>query len=146
MKYTTIIDPARDQEVIIYAHRKTPEIESLENYIRLMDTELLGYGSEGQIIPLRPDEIACFTVEEGRVCALKGKEKLSVRLPLYALEEALGDGFLRINQSCLGNIRRMSRFDASIGGTLMVTFENGHRDYVSRRQLKTVKERMGMKK
>jgi hypothetical protein len=28
----------------------------------------------------------------------------------------------------------------------MVTFGNGHRDYVSRRQLKTVKERMGIKK
>ena len=54
------------------------------------------------------------------------------------------EGFVRINQSCLGNVRRIARFDASIGGSLMVTFENGHRDYVSRRQLKTVKERMGM--
>ena len=146
MKYTTIIDPHRDQEVIIHARRKTPEIEALEDYIRRMDTELLGYGKEGQIIPLRPDDIACFAAEEGRVYALTDGDRLSVRLPLYALEETLGDGFIRINQSCLGNIRKIHHFDASIGGSLMVTFTNGHRDYVSRRQLKTVKERMGMKK
>ena len=146
MKYTTIIDPERDQEVIIHAHRKTPEIEALEDYIRRMDTELLGYGKEGQIIPLRPDDITCFIAEEGRVYALTDEGRLSVRLPLYALEEALGDGFIRLNQSCLGNIRRIHHFDASIGGSLMVTFTNGHRDFVSRRQLKTVKERMGMKK
>ena len=146
MKYTTIIDPERDQEVIIHARRKTPKIEALEDYIRRMDTELLGYGKEGQIIPLRPDDITCFIAEEGRVYALTDGERLSVRLPLYALEETLGDGFIRINQSCLGNIRKITRFDASIGGSLMVTFTNGHRDYVSRRQLKTVKERMGMKK
>ena len=146
MKYTTIIDPHRDQEVIIYAHRRALEVEALEDYIRRMDTELLGYGKDGQIIPLRPDEIACFAAEEGRVYALTDGERLSIRLPLYALEETLGDGFIRINQSCLGNIRKITRFDASIGGSLMVTFANGHRDYVSRRQLKTVKERMGMKK
>ena len=146
MKYTTIIDPHRDQEVIIYARQKTPEIEALEDYIRRMDAELLGYGKEGQIIPLRPDDITCFIAEEGRVYALTDEGRLSVRLPLYALEETLGDGFIRINQSCLGNIRRIHHFDASIGGSLMVTFTNGHRDFVSRRQLKTVKERMGMKK
>lgn len=146
MKYTTIIDPGGEQEVIIRARRRTPDIEALEDYIRHMNTELLGYGDEGQIIPLRPDEVSCFTAQEGRVYALTGAERLAVRLPLYALEEILGDGFIRINQSCLGNVRKITRFDASIGGSLMVTFSCGHRDYVSRRQLKTVKERMGMKK
>ena len=95
---------------------------------------------------LRPDGVCCFTAEAGRVYALTEGEKLAVRLPLYALEEALGEGFVRINQSCLGNVRRISRFDASIGGSLMVTFQNGHKDYVSRRQLKAVKERMGIAK
>ena len=146
MKHTTVIDPTREEEVIIYAHARTPEIEALETYISRMDTELPGYGDRGEIIPLRPDGICCFTAEEGKVYAHTDEGKLIVRLPLYALEEMLGDQFVRINQSCLGNIRRITRFDASIGGSLMVTFESGHRDYVSRRQLKTVKERMGMKK
>ena len=145
MKHTTIIDPHREEEVVIYAGKRTREIEELERYLDRMGAELVGYGEDGQILPLRPAEIHCFIVEDGRVCALTEKEKLTVRLPLYAIEEMLTEDFVRINQSCLGSIRKIARFDASIGGALMVTFGNGHRDYVSRRQLKNVKERMHIK-
>jgi DNA-binding LytR/AlgR family response regulator len=145
MKHTTIIDPHHEEEVVIYAGKRTREIEELERYLNRMSTELVGYGEDGQILPLRPAEIHCFIVEDGRVCALTDREKLTVRLPLYAIEEMLTEDFVRINQSCLGSIRKIARFDASIGGALMVTFGNGHRDYVSRRQLKNVKERMHIK-
>jgi DNA-binding LytR/AlgR family response regulator len=145
MKHTTIIDPHHEEEVVIYAGKRTREIEELERYLDRMSTELVGYGEDGQILPLRPAEIHCFIVEDGRVCALTDREKLTVRLPLYAIEEMLTEDFVRINQSCLGSIRKIARFDASIGGALMVTFGNGHRDYVSRRQLKNVKERMHIK-
>ena len=146
MKYTLHIDPDREEEVVIYARARTPEVEALIGYVDRMNTELLGYGEGGQILPLHPSEVCCFTVEEGRVYALTDREKLSVRLPLYVLEDMLDEDFIRINQSCLGNIRKITRFDTSIGGSLMVTFQNKHRDYVSRRQLKAVKERMGIKK
>ena len=146
MKYKTVIDPRREEEVIIYARRRTREVEALEAYVEGMSTELLGYSDEGQILPLHPADVHCFTVENGKTYALTDTERLTVRLPLYAIEELLDGraGFVRINQSCLANIRRIARFDASIGGALMVTFHNAHRDYVSRRQLKTVKERMGI--
>lgn len=145
MKHTTVIDPHREEEVVIHARKRTREIEELEHYLDRMCAELTGYGEDGRIRPLRPAEVHCFTVEEGKVYALTDREKLAVRLPLYAIEEMLTEDFVRINQSCLGRIRKIVRFDASIGGALMVTFENGHRDYVSRRQLKNVKERMNIK-
>ena len=142
MKHTTFIDPNRDEEVLIYVHRRTKAVEELESFIDRMGTELMGYGEDGQIIPLLPADIHCFAVEEGKVYALTDTEKLTIRLPLYAIEEMLDESFVKINQSCLASIRKIARFDASIGGALMVTFKNGHRDYVSRRQLKHVKERM----
>lgn len=145
MKHTTHVDPSRKEEVVIYAKRRTREITALEAYVEQMGTELMGYGAEGQMVPLRPAEVHCFIIEDGKVYALTEKEKLLVRLPLYAIEETVGEGFVKLNQSCLGNLRKIARFDASIGGTLMVTFQNTHRDYVSRRQLKTVKERMKCK-
>ncbi len=146
MKYTTVIDPSREEEVIIRVRCRTRAIEALEAYLDSLDAELLGYGQDGQIVPLSPSEVYCFTVKEGKVCALTEKETLIIRLPLYAVEEMLNESFIRINQSCLVNIRGIARFDTSISGTLMVTLQNGHRDYVSRRQLKTVKERMGIKR
>lgn len=148
MKCKTVIDPRREEEVIIYAHSRTREVEALEAYVQGLSAELLGYGDEGQIIPLRPAEVHCFVVENGKTYALTADERLAVRLPLYAVEKLLDDGagFVKINQSCLANMRQIARFDASIGGALMVTFKNAHRDYVSRRQLKTVKERMGIQR
>lgn len=148
MKCKTVIDPHREEEVIIYAHSRTPEVEDLEAYVKGLSTELLGYGDEGQIIPLRPTDVQCFVVENGKTYALTDEKKLSVRLPLYAVEALLDESmaFVKINQSCLANMKRIARFDASIGGSLMVTFQNNHRDYVSRRQLKIVKERMGIQR
>ena len=40
----------------------------------------------------------------------------------------------------------IDRFNASIGETLLVIFKSGYKDYVSRRQIKNVKERMGIKR
>ena len=145
MKYTTHIDPNQDEEVIIRAHRRTKEIADLEAYVEGLTAELMGYGGDGRIVRLNPTDVHCFVTEEGKVYALTDTERLTVRLPLYAIEEMLDSGFVRINQSCIGNIRKIDRFNASIGGSLMVTFRNGHRDYISRRQLKTVKERIGFK-
>ena len=145
MKHTTYINPNREEEVMIYARKRTSKIDLLEAYIEGLDREILGYGRDGQILPLCPDEVHCFIVEDGKVYALTETGKWMIRQPLYAIEETAGPDFVRINQSCLGNIRKISCFNASIGGALMVTFKNGHRDYVSRRQLKIVKERMKMK-
>ena len=145
MKFKTIISRDRDEEVIIYAHEKTNTIEKIEDFISGVDTELIGYGESKSIKKLHAADIECFTVEDGRVYALTSREKLQIRKRLYEIEELLDDSFVKLNQSCIGNVEKMERFDASLGGSLMVTFKCGHRDYVSRRQLKTVKERIGFK-
>lgn len=143
MKFKTIISRDRDEEVVIYAHERTKEIEKIEAFVAEADTELLGYDENRGICKLVSSEIDCFAAENGRTYALVGSQRLWVKKRLYELEEMLDDSFVKINQSCIGNIQRIRRFDVSVGGALMVTFKNGHRDYVSRRQLKFVKERIG---
>lgn len=141
MKCKITIDKNRDEEVLIYAHKRTALIDQIEELVAGEAQELLGY-QDKNIVLLSPGDICCFSVENGRVYAL-GKEKWQLRQRLHSLEALLGSGFVKINQSCIANIKKIKRFDASIGGALLVTFENGHKDYVSRRQLKTVKERIG---
>ena len=60
------------------------------------------------------------------------------------MEKKLPENFVKINQSCIANIDKINRFDASFSGTLKLIFKNSYTDYVSRRQLKTVKERIGI--
>ncbi len=146
MKFQTLIEPDRERdEVVIYAKERTRRIAELEEMLGSFDEELLGYGEGGEIVPVRLAEVAAFIVEGGRVYALVGKSRLRLKARLYAIEETLGENFVRINQSCIGNMRMIERFYASVGGALRVVFKNGYCDYVSRRQLKSIKERMNLK-
>ncbi len=142
MKLTTIIDPERDEEVLIYSHARTRLVEDIEQLILGNDFELVGYKDKCATVLNAPD-VCCFIVENNKVYALCGNERLQLKCRLYQLEEKLTNGFIKINQSCLANIKMIKRFDASFSGSLMITFKNGYTDFVSRRNLKYVKERLG---
>ncbi len=142
MKCTVIIDSEREQEVVIYAHQRTELINKIEA-LAVGQTELVGY-SDREAVLISVDEVFCFSTEDNRVFALCEKEKLRLKERLYKIEQSLPADFVRINQSCIANIKKIRRFDTSISGTLRVVFKNGHTDYVSRRQLKQVKERLGL--
>ena len=144
MKYQTVIDPNGEELVKIYARERTPLVEQLEQLLQQSMQELIGY--EGPCIySFSPADADCFVVEDGKVYALWQGKRLHVRERLYRVEQLVGEQFIRINQSCLANVKRIERFETSFAGALLVVFRGGHRDYVSRRQLKFVKERMGFR-
>ena len=143
MKCTTVIDPSREEELLIYAHERTALVKALEE-LASERPELIGYG-EGSFTTLTAAEIYCICVENGKLFALTEHEKWQLRERLYVLERLLGADFIKIHQSCLVNRNKIARFETSIGGALLVRLTNGYKDYVSRRQLKTVKERIGFR-
>ena len=141
MKCTIMIDKNREEEVIAYAHERGRLAEEIE---RLVETDWIGY-ADHTVAKLKLSDICCFTVEDHKVYAMTDNGNWQIKQRLYQIEEQLPDHFIKINQSCLANIHAINRFEASFGAALTVIFQNGYRDYVSRRQLKTVKERLGMK-
>ena len=143
MKFTFIKDPQREEEVIIYAKEKTSLIKAIEELVTGEESFFTAY-SENGIKRLTEEEIYCFYVEGGRLYALTEKEKLSLKIRLYTAEEKLSESFIKINQSTIINIKRIERFDVSVTGTLKVVMKNGYTDYVARRRIKNVKERLGL--
>lgn len=143
MKCTVIIDADREEEILIYAHEKSALIEQIENLVQDYGTRLIGY-REDRITELCPAELECLTVEQGKVVAVTKEGTWRLRRRLYELEQQLSTDFIRINQSCIVNKKRIDRFEASLGGALKVILKSGYADYVSRRQLKNVKERLGL--
>ena len=144
MKYTVVIDKNREEEVVVYLREPNGLAEKIERLIMSENAELIGYG-EGKIIPLAHKDIYAVFVEDGKLYASVQKEKLRLYERLYELEEKLGEGFVKINQSCIVNVEKIERFEVSVGGSLTVVMKNGYKDYVSRRQLKIVKERIGFR-
>ena len=144
MKYTIIIDKNREEEVIVYAKEKSALTDEIERLVSNNTLDLIGYDKNGEGVKLTADEVYCFTVEDNKIFAITEKDRLRLKCRLYQLEEFLPENFVKINQSCVANIRKIARFDTSVSGTLMIKFKNGYKDYVSRRQMKAVKERLGL--
>ncbi len=143
MKIKVFIDKEHDEEIHVFARERTELIDKIEKLVK----------GEGQIVAKRDrvsynielSDVVCFTSDDNKVFAHAGKEMFEVDEKIYELEESLPDNFLKINKSCIANIDKIKSFDATITGTLTVNFKNGCRDYVSRRRMKQVKERL-MKK
>ena len=147
LKCEIISDDKEREGVFIYAPADDADAQRIKAFVESLassDQMLMGYG-EGEARVLTPDEVYCVVVEDNRVYALTKSEKYQLRERLYKVEEMIGDDFVKLNQSCIVNIKMIDSFDASLGGSLRVTLKNGYRDYVSRRQIKAVKERMGLK-
>ena len=142
MKCKVFIDKNHEEEVVIYSHQRNSLVEQIESLVNSQELEITGY-KEQEAVKLDLSEIFCFICEENKIFALTEKERFKIKLRLYQLEEKLPQNFVKLNQSCIGNVKKIQRFNASFGGSLSVEFKNGYKDYVSRRQLKIVKERFG---
>ncbi|MBQ7122536.1 MAG: LytTR family transcriptional regulator [Clostridia bacterium] len=144
MKFRLIIDKNREEEVIVYSHNKTKLTDEIEKLVENDSAELIGY-IEREMYKIRLSEVCCFVAENNNVYAITAVNRLRVKQRLYQLEEMLGDDYLKINQSCIVKVKEIRKFDASLSGALRVTLKNGYSDYVSRRNIKKVKERLGVK-
>ena len=141
MKCTVIIDPTAEEEILIRAHERSALVSEIEALASNQATDLIGY-NDTEIAVLKPADVCCIFVEKGKVYAQTVSKKWQLKQRLYVLESLTDAEFIKINQSCLINVRHIKRFHTSVGGALTVTLQNGFRDYVSRRQLKSVKERL----
>ena len=142
MKFEIFIDKECEERVIVYAHEKTKLTDAIQQLVT--ETDALVGNNGKQYVKLSFADIYCFTVEENKVFALTESERLQLKSRLYNLEEIMPESFIKINQSCIIDINKVERFDASVSGTLLVRLKNGYSDYVSRRNLKKVKERFGI--
>ncbi len=146
MKCEIIIDKKHDEGVFIYINEPNENAEKIKKFIEDLDSvKLIGYSDkEAKIINF--SDVVAFITEESKVFAITDNSRWQLKERLYQIEELADGNFVKLNQSCIGNINKILFFDASISGSLIVNFKNGYREYISRRQMKTVKERLGMKK
>ena len=143
MKISVFTDKNREEEIVIFAHEETELINQIKSLINDYSSQITGF-KENEIYQLKATDIYCFTVENNKVFAITENDKFLLKNRLYSIEEGLSSDFIKINKSCIANIKKIERFDAAITGTLMVKFKNGYTDYVSRRSVKSVKERLGI--
>lgn len=147
MKYQLIIDKQKEEEIKIICHYKRDWFDKIEQLANGNEISLSITGYENNDIILIPmEDVICFFSQGNKVYAMVSHHSYLIKKRLYQIEEMITEDFIRINQSCIANIKQIKKFSASFNGFLEVIFKNDYKDYVSRRELKNVKERLGIHK
>lgn len=145
MKFQLIIDKAKEEEVVVTVHDRTPLIDEIEALISKHTDRIPGY-TEDDIKMLSVFEIECVTVLDGKTFAIdSGNRRYRLKQRLYELEEQLPSSFIRINKSTLANESALDRFTVTIAGSVDAVFKCGYREYVSRRCFAQIKRRLETK-
>lgn len=86
-----------------------------------------------------------FYAEDKGVFCQTGKGTFTVRQRLYELEEQLaGARFVRVSNSEIVNLDRVTGLDLTLAGTIKMTLEGGTVCWVSRRYVKKIKSALGL--
>lgn len=147
MKFRLQIDLNGEEEVIAVVRQRTELIDQIEALVlgETGEDKMIGY-TEDDWKELSVKELECIFVQGDKTYAIDGGgERFRLKARLYEVEKRLPDCFFRINKSALANRERIDRFTLSFNGAVDVVFQCGHRDYVSRRCFRAIKERMGIK-
>lgn len=143
------VKPGLDKpNIVIETPALTPEVEALARALQeraLSHTPpLLGFRGE-EITALEPGDVLRFYGADKAVFAQTEGGEYRVRERLYELEEALDPRrFVRISQSELVNLKKVTALDLSLTGTIKMTLTGGTVCWVSRRNVKNIKKALGL--
>lgn len=134
-----------EPKIIILTNQMTEEINGIMERLSENSGRIITGSKNGKIQILEPDDIYRIYACAGKVLAIADSGEYLLRLRLYEAEEILNPSqFVRISNSEIINLKKVSCFDLSFTGTIYVEFENGEKTYVSRRHVSKLKEKLGL--
>ena len=148
MKFNLFLN-SEEEHLDLHVKNKNSFVEDIsnlvDNYNSIIDGKnIFGY-LQDDIVPISLSDVNRFFVQDNKTMISTNGKIYKSKYRLYQIEEILNDEFIKINQSCIINKRKIKKFSVSWNGSLSVELISGEIDYISRRQLKIVKERMGLK-
>lgn len=144
MKINIDIDENHEENrITIQAKEWTQELEEIVKIIRKEKQQRLFGMEEDQTVLLEPREIDYIHAEKRKNFAVVKDRRFEVKMKLYEVEDFLTPhGFMRFSKSVIGNLDRISRFEASFNGNLCVYFQSGNKEYITRKYVSAIKDRL----
>lgn len=140
-----IDDTAPETKVIIVTPEMTESVQALVKRLSEEQPRVIAGFSRDTVRLLEQNEILRIYAAEGKVFAATEKDEFTLRLRLYELEERLDKKrFVRISNSEIVNLGKITGFDLSFTGTIQVSLSNGTSTYVSRRYVSKIKTTLGL--
>lgn len=144
MKVTIIKDIESGTAVEIHCREVTSETERLERYISRFD-ERLQATSEGNTYNVQIDEILYIESVDKKTFLYTTGHVLQTEKRLYELEELLDEKtFFRASKSVIVNLNKITKLKPEVTRNILATLTNGEVIVISRRNVKALKELIGV--
>ncbi len=140
------LEPGREEpKVIILAGAETEDIRRLAAQLTGLLSAPVSVWDGDRTWKVPQGDFLRFYTEGKGVSAQTVSGTCTVRLRLYELEQILDrTRFVRISNSEIINLDRVTAVDLSLAGTICMTLDGHTRAYVSRRYLKKIRETLGL--
>jgi len=133
-----------EPKVIILTASMTEEVNAILNRLSDEAPQMMTGSRDGRFEVLEQADLIRIYASAGKVFAVTHKGEYALRLRLYEIEERLPHQFVRISNSEIINLKKVSHFDLSLTGTICVKLANGTVTYVSRRYVSKLKKILGI--
>ena len=137
------VEPGRQEpKIIILAGEETDALRQLAEQLSSLALGPIPVwqGERTRLLP-QSTFLRFYADGKGVSAQTDDGETWSVRLRLYELEEKLDPlQFVRISNSEIVNLKRVTALDLSLAGTIRMTLDGTVHTYVSRRYVKKIKE------
>ena len=144
MKVTIKKDIESGTAVEIHCREVTSETERLERYISRFD-ERLQATSEGNTYNVQIDEILYIESVDKKTFLYTTGHVLQTEKRLYELEELLDEKtFFRASKSVIVNLNKITKLKPEVTRNILATLTNGEVIVISRRNVKALKELIGV--
>lgn len=138
-------DQFDETSITIQTNEWTEELEEIVKTLRRKNRKRIFGVEDEQTILLDPKEIDFVYAERRKVFVCMGKRQVEIRMKLYEVEELLAPyHFMRFSKSVIGNLNRIDRFELAFNGNLCVFFQSGNKEYITRKYVAAVKNRLEM--
>jgi len=134
-----------EPKVVIMAQSMTEDVKRIVELLSAETPQLLAGFRNDQLEILDPAKVLRLYAQQGKVIAVTESGEYTLRQRLYELEEKLEkDGFIRISNSEIINLKKAKNFDLSLAGSICVRLSDGTITYVSRRYVSKIKQLLGI--
>ena len=136
------IEPGRQEpKLVVLAGEESEELRRLADSLSALSLGPIPAGRGEERLLLPQGSFLRFYADGKGVSGQTESEIYSVPLRLYELEERLNAArFVRISNSEIINLDRVTAVDLSLSGTICMTLDGTVKAYVSRRYVKKIKQ------
>lgn len=146
MRVEIVLDNScTEPEIIIKTASVTEEVSRIAEKLSEHPPQVITGSKNDKIEVLEQTNLIRIYAHNGKVFAVTDKGEYTCRLRIYEFEQRLDAGsFVRISNSEIINLKKVSHFDLSFTGTICVRLQNGTVTYVSRRYVSRIKKILGI--